>query len=630
MTARMKLISLLVLSAALGLTFAPSLTSIAAQQAPHPWTVAVYLDADHNLDPSALADLEEMAAAGPLKNVRVVYQLDRNDDEGGASPGVERGVIENGRRVAVQRVPELNSDDPQNVASFLTWAYTTYPSAHRGLIMWDHGGQWDGGFGGDTHGPGVSEEQPGNLTPEAFSRVTGQVLQNLGIRQLDFLAFDTCLMGGAELVAQFAPLTRLYIANAEIDYGDGWNYAPTLQALDRMPEQDMTTFGAQEVKFWEAQHRSSPSDQLYGVHAAYDTSRWPAVQAALNTFAASLTQTFASPKAAGYLWRARGEAIQYDFSNDGRPGITRPYIDLGDFADRIAQFTPDATLKRQAVALSNAIKQVVVAKSVGQKRLGASALSVYFPTHQKTVPDGETLQRYAALPVNAGNGWVGLQRAWTAAVLADTTPPQLKNAAMTSVNEDGSAHFEFSAAGVDVYAAMVSLYQQDGPGAAFDYGDVYYTRLVGGDYEFDWVPRAWTMTDGVQSTYVTADHAEPDDEFLTAYAQYTAPGEDPFDVMVELSEDGEVIGVLDNSGDSPIGIDVEAGGTLQFYLRTYDAKTDEFDFALQEAVLKIGDENLSDLSAEQQELPKGEFELDFSVFDYAGNVVSKPVEFEFK
>ncbi|WP_291423247.1 clostripain-related cysteine peptidase [Deinococcus sp.] len=620
----MKPVSLLMLSTAL------SLTSAAAQQAPVPWTVAVYLDADHNLDSSALTDLEEMAAAGPLKNVRVVYQLDRNDDEGGASPGVERGVIENGKRVSVQRLPELNSDDAQNVSSFLTWAYKAYPSAHHGLIMWDHGGQWDGGFGGDTHGPGVSEDQPGTLTPEAFSRATGQALKNLGIQKLDFLAFDTCLMGGAELVAQFAPLTRLYIADAEIDYGDGWNYAPTLQALNRTPEQNMTTFGAQEVKFWEAQHRSSPSDRLYGVHAAYDTSRWPATQAALNTFAASLTKAFASPQTAGYLWRARGEAIQYDFSDDGRPGTTRPYVDLGHFADRVGQYTPDATLKGQAAALSAAIKQLIVAKSVGQKRLAASALSVYFPTHQNTVPDGGTLKRYAALPMNAGTGWLGLQRAWTAAVKADTTPPQLKNADMTRVNKDGSAHFEFTAAGADVYAVMASLYRKNGPDAYFDYGDVYYTRLVGGDYEFDWEPQAWTMTDGVQSTYVTAEHAEPDDEFLTAYAQYTAPGEDPFDVMVQFNEDGEITGVLDNSGESPIGIDVEAGGKLQFYLRTYNAKTDKYDFAVQKAVLKISDENLSKLRAKQKELPSGEFELDFTVFDYAGNDASQTVEFDFK
>jgi Clostripain family len=621
----MKSPSLILLCSALLLS-----SALAAPADPRPWTVAVYLDADHNLDQSALDDLQEMTEAGLLKNVRVVYQFDRNDDAEGAGPGVERGLIENGKRVPVQQLPELNSDDPQNVAAFMTWAYSAYPSAHHGLVMWDHGGQWDGGFGGDTHGPGLANGQSGNLTPEAFSQAASQALKGLGITQLDFLGLDTCLMGGAELVAQFAPLTRLYIADAEIDYGAGWNYAPTLQALDRAPEQTMLTFGAQEVKFWEAQHRENRSDQLYGVHAAYDTSRWDDVQAKLDTFAQGLTKAFSTPASAGYLWRSRGEAIQYSFGDDGHPGVTRPYVDLGQFASKVAEYTPDPTLKGQATALSAAVAQLVVAKSVGQKRTAASALSIYYPTHQETVPDAAALKRYAALPMNAGNAWLGYERAWTAAVQADTTAPLLKNVKMSRVNKDGSAHFEFTAGGADVYAAMASLYQTLGGDQYIDYGDVYYTRLVGGDYDFDWKPTAWAISDGKVSSYLTADHNQPDDEFLTASAQYTPPGEDPFDVLVQFSEDGEVTGVLDNSGDAPIGIDLEKGGRLKFYVRTYDGKKEEYGMELQQDSLKITSDDLSNLQADLVELPDGDFKLYFSVYDFAGNDASDFAEFSFK
>ena len=604
--------------------------ALAAPAQPRPWTVAVYMDADHNLDSSALEDLQEMTEAGPLRNVRVVYQLDRNDDAEGAGPGVERGLIENGQRVPVQRLPELDSDDSRNVAAFMTWAYTAYPSAHHGLVMWDHGGQWDGGFGGDTHGPGLSDEQSGNLTPEAFSQAARQALGELGIPQLDFLGFDTCLMGGAELIAQFAPLTRLYIADAEIDYGAGWNYAPTLQALDRTPEQPMSAFGAQEVRFWEAQHRSNRSDQLYGVHAAYDTSRWADVQAKLGTFAQGLTRAFATPATAGLLWRARGEAIQYDFSDDGRPGVTRPYVDLGQFASKVGQYTQDPALKGQAAALSASIAQMVVGKSVGKQRTAASALSIYYPTHQETVPDAATLSRYAALPMNAGNAWLGFERAWTAAVRADTTPPVLKNVRMAGVNKDGSAQFEFTAGGADVYAAMASLYQDLGHDQYLDYGDVYYTRLVGGEYAFDWQPTTWAISDGQVSSYLTADHDEPDDESMTASARYTPPGEDPFDVLVQFSDDGEVIGVLDDSGDTPIGIDLEKGGTLKFYVRSYDAGKDEYGMRLQKDSLKVTSDDLSNLKATLVDLPTGDFQLSFSVYDFAGNTASDFAEFSFK
>ncbi|CAM3979634.1 clostripain-related cysteine peptidase [Deinococcus marmoris] len=618
--------------AALGTAFLIYGALVASAAPARPWTVAVYLDADHNLDSSALDDLLEMTQAGPLKNVNVVYQLDRKDDEEGAGPGVERGVIENGKRVEVETLPELNSDDPQNVAAFLNWAYDSYPSARRGLIMWDHGGQWDGGFGGDTHGPGLSEENSGNLKPEAFAAALQGVLKTLGGQPLDFLGFDTCLMGGAELIAQFAPLTRLYIADAEIDYGNGWNYAPTLRVLDATPEISMTDFGAQEVRLWEAQHREDASDKLYGVHAAYDTSRWPEVQKQLDALSVTLTPLIGAPGTAGFLWRARGEAFQYSFDNEGQPGKTLPYIDLGHFAAKVSQYSGDADVKAKAAALGAATDQLVIAKSLGSRRNGASALSIYYPTQKQTVPDAELLTRYKALSMNTvspntAGAWANFQQTWTEAVRADTTPPGLKNADLTP-NKDSGALVSFTAEGADVYSALVSLYQALGKGQYLDYGDVYYKRITAGDYRFDWKTQAWSVGDGEVSSLITADRGDPDDEFMSASAQYTPPGSEPYDVIVQFSGDGEVTGLLDDSGESPIGMDAEEGAALQFYLRTYDETTEEYGWQLQKEKLDVTADDLSNLMAEQSELPDGTFELDFSVSDYAGNTAGDNLEID--
>ena len=45
-------------------------------------------------------------------------------------------------------------------------------------------------------------------------------------------------MGGAEQLVDFHDLCDIYIANPEIDYGDGWDYASTMAYLRSNP----TTF----------------------------------------------------------------------------------------------------------------------------------------------------------------------------------------------------------------------------------------------------------------------------------------------------------------------------------------------------------------------------------------------------
>ena len=53
-------------------------TSPAATQAK--WTFMVYMAGDNNLDGAALRDIEEMARAGSTKEVNILVQLDRIED----------------------------------------------------------------------------------------------------------------------------------------------------------------------------------------------------------------------------------------------------------------------------------------------------------------------------------------------------------------------------------------------------------------------------------------------------------------------------------------------------------------------------------------------------------------------
>ncbi len=120
------------------------------QQAPaNSWTILVYLHGDSNLEGSTVADLHEMQAIGSSANFRLVIQWDRASVSGGVRALVTKGGLE-----VCQTLPEQNSDDPNVLSSFLDWGLKTFPAARTGLILWDHGGQWDGGFGGDETNKG--------------------------------------------------------------------------------------------------------------------------------------------------------------------------------------------------------------------------------------------------------------------------------------------------------------------------------------------------------------------------------------------------------------------------------------------------------------------------------------------
>ncbi|NLG83435.1 MAG: hypothetical protein GX493_02245, partial [Firmicutes bacterium] len=69
------------------------------------WTFLVYLAADNNLDPCAVADLEEMMAVGSTSRLKIVVQYDP------LSPEVptRRYRVARGRLVELARLAETNT-----------------------------------------------------------------------------------------------------------------------------------------------------------------------------------------------------------------------------------------------------------------------------------------------------------------------------------------------------------------------------------------------------------------------------------------------------------------------------------------------------------------------------------------
>ena len=101
-----------------------------------------------------MEDINEMISAGGSDNFKIILQADFDASEKEAFQGSEYPVeyrdkvtriVFDGNGVNFAEVlPEQDLDDPVVLADFLDWSLKNFPSERRGLVLWNHGGQWEG------------------------------------------------------------------------------------------------------------------------------------------------------------------------------------------------------------------------------------------------------------------------------------------------------------------------------------------------------------------------------------------------------------------------------------------------------------------------------------------------------
>ena len=140
------------------------------------WTVFVYGHGDHNLSDSLQEDIVEAAEATLTEDVQVVVYADWC---GGCpdSPSHETGtqwiyIAGNGEEPDVYaEEPEANLDDPAVLERAVSLAFSMHPAERYGVVMWNHGGSWEGGFGGDSQDNDPEHEVTGMRASEAAGAI---------------------------------------------------------------------------------------------------------------------------------------------------------------------------------------------------------------------------------------------------------------------------------------------------------------------------------------------------------------------------------------------------------------------------------------------------------------------------
>jgi hypothetical protein len=348
------------------------------------WTIFVYGHGDHNLANLLLDDLQEMARSRLSRGVNLIVLTDWNatDTIGDSNERFPTGAFwyridGNGRAPrVVARDPELDFDDPTILSQAMALAFARFPADRYGLILWDHGGAWSGGFGGDSQDGSRSREQLKPLPVETLAAAVKQGLKVAGLQgqpPLEFISFDTCLMSGPEIIAPFQDVAKVFISNAEIDYGAGWDYDATLTWLSRNRGASAAELAAAEAGLWDAHHRvQGLNDQLLRSHAAFDTSKVAALGPAIRDLVGAVRSEGGAVDVARGMFRSDPPYSKFVDAS----GTLADLRDLGDVLSSLKGSTRSGVARAASRALDT-ISSARLAHSYGSLREKQSGLHIF-------------------------------------------------------------------------------------------------------------------------------------------------------------------------------------------------------------------------------------------------------------
>jgi Clostripain family len=586
-----------------------------AQAAANTWTILVYLHADHNLEESSEIDLTEMEKVGSSQNFNIIAQWDRLSEDGVQRICVGKSQAES---EVLEDLPELDSDDPKTLADFVRWGVREYPASRYGLIIWDHGAQWYG-IGGDE-----TTDTGGIMDLGEIQQALQNSMNAVNLKQWDFLAFDTCLMGGLEPLVQLAPYSKVFIANPEIDYGDGWEYTADFAYLKANPGVTMFDFAKKQNANWAAHHNTESSDLSNRAHTIYDTAKVSAVANASKAFSQALLNVWDVNEQS--LAAIRGRTLEYSMDNED-PHAPHDYVDLGDFAAKLARQNP--TLKASSDRLNAAIEASIIAKTLGKNNAEARGLSAWLPSDRSSPPDEQTIIDYQNLPTQASTGWGSFVDCWFGTVNANTAAPIIEIIGQKNLinpNAQSLANIGFSVNDEDLNAIYATVGQTKGDLVTY-YGDLLFNAVNPGKYNAMWDGTWPTISDGSSSNFFPGFYQDTDDTLLYATATYTPPrATKGFEITLVLDiGKNQLVSALDESGPSAKRIAVQAGGTLEFQALQYNLATDKTNLLPSGVRLTIPAKGLEGLKVSQARVPNGAYDLIVGAVDWAGNDNSEDI-----
>jgi hypothetical protein len=300
------------------------------------WNILVYLDADNDLEPYALEDLNEMESVAALNNydINIVALVDRIDgystEDGdwkgtrlyrlGYDPITTDSNIRSTRLSGMSLSSdgdneELNMGDPSTLATFIDYVNTNFDADNSMLVFWNHGDGWRSVLNNlpqtRTYSiPDKIESLQGGQIPDDWNKpsfpiieerdpvkavcsddtdgndilYTAEISATLSTRNVEIIGFDACLMGMLETLYEFKDVADYMIASPETEPGAGWDYAGFLSSFTGSSTFSVLDLYTALIDSYAAEYSSTATTTL----AAYDLSTIDSLFSAFESYVANL------------------------------------------------------------------------------------------------------------------------------------------------------------------------------------------------------------------------------------------------------------------------------------------------------------------------------------------------------
>lgn len=362
------------------------------------WTFMVYMNGDNDLEPWALADMNEMEMVGSNDQINIVVQIDRSPDyteDDGDWSGARRYLVEADTAKRAIRSPvldelgEVDSGIPETIADFALWGMESFPAKRYALVLWDHGTGW-GVRADPERSKGISDDYSSKSELSVADGDLSELLASVtsGGKKLDMLGLDACTMQMWEVAWGVEPYADVMVGSQDYEDLTGWAYDRFLADLVADPSMEAAELGsAIALRF----HEIPDSTQ-----SVIDLSYLPALTTALDDVA---DRAIESGYAKELLWTAA----------TGAQGFDGPYSsehDLLDLLERLQAASDDMDVDDAIFAAQTAADAVVVTSyNQGGAVKSAQGLSIYSP------PEGLMPPLYAGAPWAAASRWDDFMRA---------------------------------------------------------------------------------------------------------------------------------------------------------------------------------------------------------------------------
>jgi hypothetical protein len=242
--------------------------------------------------------------------------------------------------------------DWRRLVDFTVWARLTFPAKKYMLIVWNHGGGWQGISFDDQSHNNISVRQ------------LGKALGNVG--RLDLYASDACLMQMVDVVEELKDHAPVVVGSEEVEPGDGYDYEALLKKLSAHPQADAEELARDVVDSY-GKYYAGGDDKV--TQSAVRSAAMDGLRSRVDAWTAAVMRAGDRPA----LAEAQKAVLRFDDHDSA---------DLYDFVANVDQRSQDAQVRAAGQDLLAFLEKDLVIDTTAVAIPRAKGIAIYLPAEK--------------------------------------------------------------------------------------------------------------------------------------------------------------------------------------------------------------------------------------------------------